>query len=61
MPGKGKAPTSGNNLKQRVVALAQNLGLQANTEVKAARRLWGPTRFIDVVLTDTKSGICISR
>ncbi|GAB4465456.1 MAG: hypothetical protein Kow0070_27870 [Anaerolineales bacterium] len=56
MPGRGKAPKSGDVLKQRVVALAKNLGLKADTEVKAARRLWGQRRFIDVVVTDEKSG-----
>ncbi|MFQ3580630.1 MAG: PD-(D/E)XK nuclease superfamily protein [Chloracidobacterium sp.] len=56
MPGKGKAPLSGNQLKQQVVALAQKLGLNARTEVKAARRLWGQKRLIDVVVTDGKTG-----
>jgi hypothetical protein len=36
MPGKGTAPKSGDELKQRVVALAQSLGLKAQAEVKAA-------------------------
>jgi hypothetical protein len=56
MPGKGTAPKSGDELKRRVVALAESLGLKADTEVKAARRLWGQRRFIDVVVTDEKSG-----
>lgn len=56
MPGKGTAPKSGDDLKQRVVALAQRLGLKAQTEVRAARRLWGAARHIDVVLTDEKTG-----
>ncbi|HXG07745.1 MAG TPA: PD-(D/E)XK nuclease superfamily protein [Nitrososphaera sp.] len=56
MPGKGTAPKSGDELKQRVVALAQRLGLRAQTEVRAARRLWGQQRYIDVVITDEKSG-----
>lgn len=56
MPGKGTAPRSGDELKRRVVALAQSLNLKAETEVKAARRLWGQRRFIDVVVTDPKSG-----
>lgn len=57
MAGKGSAPKSGEELKQRVVALAQSLGLKADTEVKAARRLWGQRRFIDVVITDEKTSI----
>ncbi len=56
MPGKGTAPKSGDKLKWRVVALAESLGLKADTEVKAGRRLWGQKRFIDVVITDEKSG-----
>lgn len=56
MPGKGTAPKSGDELKQNVVALAQRLGLKAETEVKAARRLWGQRRYIDVVITDEKTG-----
>ena len=56
MPGKGRAPKSGDELKQRVVALSQSLGLKAETEVKAARRLWGQRRYIDVVITDEKTG-----
>lgn len=56
MPGKGTAPKSGNELKQKVVDLASKLGLKAKTEVKAARRLWGQERFIDVVIIDERTG-----
>jgi hypothetical protein len=56
MPGKGTAPKSGDELKQKVVDLAQRMGLKAETEVKAARRLWGQRRYIDVVITDEKTG-----
>ncbi len=56
MPGKGTAPKSGDVLKQRVVALAQTLGLKVEAEVRAARRLWGQRRYIDIVITDEKSG-----
>lgn len=56
MPGKGAAPQSGDELKRNVAALAQRLGLKAETEVKAARRLWGQRRYIDVVITDEKTG-----
>ncbi|MEM4204879.1 MAG: hypothetical protein QXS54_12495 [Candidatus Methanomethylicaceae archaeon] len=56
MPGKGTAPKSGDELKRNVVALAQRMGLKADTEVKAARRLWGQRRYIDVVITDEKTG-----
>ncbi len=55
MPGRKMAPDSGRDLQQRVVELAQRLGLKAETEVKAARRLWGARREIDVVLTHEKT------
>lgn len=57
MPGKGTAPKSGDELKQKVVALAQSLGLKVQTEVRAARRLWEHRRFIDVVLSGKRLGI----
>ncbi|WP_322510103.1 PD-(D/E)XK nuclease superfamily protein [Anaerolinea sp.] len=56
MPGKGTAPKSGDELKRNVVTLTQRMGLKAETEVKAARRLWGQRRYIDVVITDEKTG-----
>ena len=56
MPGRGTAPKSGSELKNKVVALAESLGLKAEKEVKAARRLWGQRRFIDVEINDEKSG-----
>lgn len=55
MAGKGTAPKSGDDLKKKVADLAENLGLKAETEVTAARRLWGAKRRIDVVLTDSKT------
>jgi len=51
LAGKGTAPRQGEVLKHRVVDLAGRLGLQAKTEVRAARRLWGAKRRIDVVVT----------
>ncbi len=56
MPGKGTAPRSGRELQQQVVELAKKLGLKAETEVTAARRLWGAKRRIDVVLVYEKTG-----
>jgi hypothetical protein len=56
MPGKSNAPESGDELKRKVAALAQRMGLKAEMEVKAARRLWGQRRYIDVVITDEKTG-----
>lgn len=56
MPGKANAPKSGNELRDQVIQLASSLGLEAKPEVKAARRLWGAKRSIDVVVTDKNSG-----
>lgn len=56
MPRKGTALKRGDELKQNVAALARRMGLKAETEVKAARRLWGQRRYIDVVITDEKTG-----
>ena len=56
MAGKGTAPKSGNELRDRVVELAQSLGLKAKIEVTAARRIWGAKRRIDVVVTQESTG-----
>ncbi len=56
MPGSSTAPKSGRELQQRVVQLAEELGLKVSTEVEAARRLWGAKRRIDVVLVSEKTG-----
>ena len=55
MPGKETAPRKGDELKYKVVKLAEGLGLHANVEVNAARRLWGAKRKIDVVLKNEGS------
>lgn len=52
MPGRRQATVRGRSLVDRVVDLAQGLGLSARTEVKVGRRLWGAERRIDIVLTD---------
>ena len=52
MAGQQRASRSGRQLQNQVVELARSLGLDARTEVRAARRLWGAVRRIDVVLTD---------
>ena len=39
---------------RRVVELAGGMGLKAETEVRAARRLWGAKRRIDVVLAQMR-------
>ena len=56
MPGKGKAVGSGIDLRDRVVAVARELGLDVRTEVRVARRLLGAVRQIDVIASDSTSG-----
>lgn len=56
MAGIATAPRKGEELKLRVVELAGQLNLKAETEVRAARRLWGARRRIDVVLTREQTG-----
>lgn len=56
MAGKAAAVQSGSELKRRVVELGKALGLQVQTEVTAARRLWGSKRHIDVVYTQEHTG-----
>jgi len=55
MPGGASAVTSGDQLKKEVVALGNTLELDARTEVKVAKRIWGSDRRIDVVLTHRDS------
>ncbi len=56
MAGKASAVKSGDELKRKVVELGRKLGLKVQTEVTAARRLWGAKRRIDVMLTHEKTG-----
>ena len=55
MAGKATATHQGKILQDRVVHLACILGLEAKTEVAAARRLWGAKRRIDVVLKEPQT------
>jgi hypothetical protein len=56
MAGKATAVAGGSELRDRVAALATELGLEVRTEVKVGRRLWGAVRSIDVVLTRKETG-----
>jgi len=56
MPGRSTSTRLGDDLKQRVAGLAVSLGLEARTEVRSARRLWGARRRIDVVVSDRSRG-----
>lgn len=51
MAGRATAVANGSELKLAVAALGTDLGLEARTEVKVGRRIWGAKRYIDVVLT----------
>ena len=55
MPGRATAVISGDELVREVVALAGSLNLQARTQVRVGRRIWGAVRRIDVVLTHTET------
>ena len=46
-------PTSGKGLEQACAELAGRLGLAVRRQVPVARRIWGPRRHIDVLVTDT--------
>ncbi len=52
MAGKSTAVKNGNELKRKVVEIGESLNLEAKTEFKVGRRIWGAVRNIDVVLTD---------
>jgi hypothetical protein len=51
MAGKALAVSNGDELVRAVVAMANELGLEATEQVRVARRIWGAVRRIDVVLT----------
>jgi hypothetical protein len=55
MPGKATAVYKGDELVVSVVSLAKRLGLEARTQVRVARRIWGAVRKIDVVLVHTET------
>jgi hypothetical protein len=51
MPGLAAAVKSGKELEGEVTEIARSLGLDARSQFKLGRRIWGAERFIDVVLT----------
>jgi hypothetical protein len=51
MPGRGLAVQNGDELVKAVAQMGNKLGLEANEQVRVARRIWGAKRHIDVVLT----------
>lgn len=55
MAGKVTAVTSSIELRDQVVELGTNLGLEAQTEVTVGRRLWETRQRIDVVLRHKKT------
>ncbi len=63
VPGRSTAPRDDHTLRERVAALGRDLGLEARTEVRVGRRIWGVERFIDVVLDVfaelARTGVCV--
>jgi len=59
MAGKATAVASGAELRAKVVALGQQLGLDVRIEVRVGRRLWGAVRSIDVVPTRKETGLTL--
>lgn len=51
MPGGAQAPSAGKQLEEKVALLAGELGLLVDSQVKAARRIWGAERRIDLVVS----------
>ncbi|MBM3140109.1 MAG: hypothetical protein FJZ92_07820 [Chloroflexi bacterium] len=49
------APRSAAELEQACAEIARALGLQVRRQVKVGRRVYGPERHIDVVVTDLQS------
>ena len=50
MPGLARAVQNGNELKEEVARIGQELGLRVFEEVEVGKRLWGARRRIDVIL-----------
>ncbi|MCI0567780.1 MAG: hypothetical protein L0Z52_06245 [Acidobacteria bacterium] len=59
MAGGKNATPSGNVLREKVVTLAEAMGLEVKREVTVGRRIWGAKRRIDVVVTQPHSGITL--
>jgi len=59
MPGKSTAVESGNDLRDRVAAIGQALGLDVVVEVAVGRRVWGARRKIDVVLKHRETRVSL--
>ena len=59
MPGKSKAVESGNQLRDEVAALGNELQLSTEIEVSVGRRIWGAKRRIDVVLKHPETRVSL--
>ncbi|MCI0407928.1 MAG: hypothetical protein L0191_05075 [Acidobacteria bacterium] len=59
MAGGKNATPSGNVLREKVVTLAEAMGLEVKREVTVGRRIWGAKRRIDVVVTQPHSRITL--
>jgi hypothetical protein len=59
MAGGKNATPSGNVLREKVVSMAEAMGLEVKREVTVGRRIWGARRRIDVVVTQPQSRITL--
>lgn len=50
MPGRAEAVRSGKDLENVVKAIGDKLNLEVKKQVKVGKRIWGKSRYIDVVL-----------
>ena len=55
MAGKATAVVNGEELVRAIVRLGAELGLDARSQVRVGRRIWGAVRRIDVVLTQKET------
>ena len=59
MAGKAKAVHSGNELRDQVALIGEDLGLDTEIEVSVGRRIWGARRRIDVVLKHPETRVSL--
>ncbi len=52
MSGGAQAVTNGAQLVVEVVRIAHALGLETREQFRMGARLWGATRFVDILVTD---------
>ena len=57
MPGKSKAVSSGNELRDTVVEIGRGLGLVPEIEVAVGRSIWGARRRFAVVVKQPETRV----